>query len=159
MRRLSLAVVLLAGFACAAFTPAFAPAFAVEPDEILSDPALEARARTISSELRCLVCQNQSIDDSDAPLARDLRILVRERIEAGDSDADVVGYIVDRYGEFVLLKPRLAPHTLILWAAPVVLLLAGGLAVVLSMRRRKADPAALSDEEKRRIETLLDTRD
>src|SRR5215475_9445743 len=89
---------------------------AVQPDEILPDPALEARARALSRDLRCMVCQNQSIDDSDAPLARDLRILVRERLTAGDSDTQVIDFLVARYGEFVLLKPRLAGHTLILWA-------------------------------------------
>jgi cytochrome c-type biogenesis protein CcmH len=136
-----------------------APLAAVQPDEILIDPALEARAREISSHLRCLVCQNQSIDDSDAQLARDLRILVRERLEAGDSDAEVIDFVVDRYGEFVLLKPRLAPHTILLWATPIVLLLAGGAAVALSARRRRADPARLTDEERRRIEELLDARE
>src|SRR5438105_5113965 len=98
-------------------------AFAVQPDEILSDPVLEARARTLSRDLRCMVCQNQSIDDSDAPLARDLRILVRERLTGGDSDRQVVDFLVARYGEFVLLKPRFSGHTAILWAAPFVLLI------------------------------------
>ena len=93
-------------------------AFAVQPDEVLTDPALEARARVLSKELRCMVCQNQSIDDSDAPLARDLRILVRERLTAGDSDGQVLDFLVARYGEFVLLKPRLELHTLLLWGAP-----------------------------------------
>jgi cytochrome c-type biogenesis protein CcmH len=136
-----------------------APAWAVQPDEILQDPAMEARARDISTELRCLVCQNQSIDDSNAPLARDLRILVRERLEAGDSDAEVLDFIVARYGEFVLLKPRLATNTLILWSTPVVLLVLGGLAIFLASRRRRADPAALTDEEKRRIDVLLERQD
>ena len=95
-----------------------APALAVEPDEVMADPALEARARALSIELRCLVCQNQSIDGSSAPLARDLRILVRERLAAGESDEQVISFIVDRYGEFVLLTPRLSSHTLILWGAP-----------------------------------------
>src|SRR6187401_2626115 len=94
---------------------ASAPALAVQPDEVLSDPALEARARVLSQELRCLVCQNQSIDDSDAPLARDLRILLRERLQAGDSDRQVIDFLVARYGEFVLLKPRFSWHTALLW--------------------------------------------
>src|SRR5262249_61134062 len=104
------------------------PAIALQPDEVLSDAALEARARSLSRDLRCMVCQNQSIDDSDAPLARDLRILVRERLTAGDSDSQVVDFLVSRYGEFVLLKPRFSGHTLVLWAAPIVLLLGGGAA-------------------------------
>jgi len=132
-------------------------AHAVQPDEILDDPALEARARVISAELRCLVCQNQSIDDSNAPLARDLRILVRERLEAGDTNEEVLDYLVDRYGEFVLLKPRFEGKTLILWATPVVLIVVGGLAIVLASRRRRSDPTALTDEEKRRIDELLDS--
>ncbi len=151
MRRRLAALAILIGLA--------GPALAVQPDEILKDPALEARAREISSELRCLVCQNQSIDDSDATLARDLRILVRERLEAGDSDRQVIDYIVDRYGEFVLLKPRFEAKTIVLWATPVVLVLIGGLAVFLSARRRRADPAALTEDEKRRIDALLDARD
>ena len=101
-------------------------AYAVQPDEIMSDPAKELRARDLSRELRCMVCQNQSIDDSDAPLARDLRLLVRERIAAGDSDAKVIDFLVARYGEFVLLKPRLEPHTLLLWLLPPLALAGGG---------------------------------
>lgn len=151
MRRFVLA---LAVFAALAGTAA-----AVQPDEILDDPKLEARARDISAGLRCLVCQNQSIDDSDAPLARDLRILVRERLQTGDSDRQVVDYIVDRYGEFVLLNPRLSAHTLILWAAPVVLLVFGAIGVFVAARRRRADPASLTDDEKRRIEALLEAQD
>jgi len=143
----------------AVFAALTGPALAVQPDEILQDPPMEARARELSTELRCLVCQNQSIDDSNAPLARDLRILVRERLEAGDSNAEVLDFIVARYGEFVLLKPRLATNTLILWATPVVLLVFGGLAIFLASRRRRADPTALTDEEKRRIETLLERQD
>ena len=144
-----------------ALTPVAAPtiAWAVQPDEVLPDPALEGRAREISKDLRCLVCQNQSIHDSDATLARDLRILVRERLEAGDSDRQVIDYIVDRYGEFVLLKPRFEAKTIVLWATPVVLVLIGGLAVFLSARRRRAAPAALTEDEKRRIDALLDARD
>ena len=103
-----------------------APALAVQPDEILADPALEARARALSRELRCMVCQNQSIDDFDAPLARDLRLLVRERLKAGDSDAQVLDFLTARYGEFVLLKPRFGWDTALLWLAPAGVLLAGG---------------------------------
>ncbi|SEB92211.1 cytochrome c-type biogenesis protein CcmH [Nitratireductor aquibiodomus] len=105
---------------------ALQPAFAVQPDEVLDDPALEARARDLSAELRCMVCQNQSIDDSDAELARDLRVLVRDRLEAGDRDEEVIAYVVDRYGEFVLLKPRFSYRNALLWGAPVILLLFGG---------------------------------
>ncbi len=125
------------------------PAFAVDPDEVLADPALEARARAISAELRCLVCQNQSIDDSDADLARDLRLIVRERLVAGDTDAAVVRYIVDRYGEFVLLRPVVAPHTILLWAAAPVVLVVGGTAILMGLRRRRraAAEAPLTDEE------------
>ena len=112
------------------------PSLAVQPDEILADPALETRARTLSRELRCMVCQNQSIDDSDAPLARDLRLLVRERIGAGDSDGQVIEFLVARYGEFVLLKPRFNPHTLVLWLLPPLALLGGGLALWTYSRRR-----------------------
>jgi cytochrome c-type biogenesis protein CcmH len=138
---------------------ALAPARAVQPDEVLADPALEARARAISEGLRCLVCQNQSIDDSDAPLARDLRLLVRERLKAGDSDQEIVDFVVARYGEFVLLKPRLLPHTLLLWLA-TPLVFAGALALIFfAYRRRKAagqSLAPLSAGEKRRLKRLLD---
>ncbi len=132
------------------------PAAAVQPDEMLANPQLEARARELSRELRCMVCQNQSIDDSDAPLARDLRILVRERLKAGDSDRQVLDFLVARYGEFVLLKPRFTWHTLFLWAAPVGLLLAGILATALAFRRRaqNAAPAALRPEEEQRLREL-----
>src|SRR5262245_14950460 len=106
---------------------ATAPSWAVQPSEVLSDPALEARARSLSRELRCMVCQNQSIDDSDAPLAADLRVLVRERLQAGDSDTQVLDFLTARYGEFVLLKPRLAWHTALLWGAPPALLVIGAL--------------------------------
>ena len=115
-------------------------AHAVQPDEIMSDPARESRARDLSRELRCMVCQNQSIDDSDAPLARDLRLLVRERIASGDSDAQVIDFLVARYGEFVLLKPRFNSHTLLLWLLPPLALAGGGLALWANMRRRSGLP-------------------
>src|SRR5215475_12747128 len=129
MRRLLLAATILA-------TIGLSPARAVLPDEVMSDPAKEARARQLSQELRCMVCQNQSIDDSEAPLARDLRLLVRERIAAGDSDAEVVDFLVARYGEFVLLKPRFEPQTLLLWLVPPLVLLGGGAALWVNARRR-----------------------
>ena len=136
-----------------------APAAAVNPDEMLADPALEERARDLSANLRCMVCQNQSIDDSNAPLARDLRILVRERIEAGDSDDEVIEFLVARYGEFVLLTPRMSAATIALWAAPVVLLVLGGGLALMLFRRHRADvappPAPLSDDEKAELERLL----
>ena len=134
-------------------------AYAVQPDEIMSDPARESRARDLSRELRCMVCQNQSIDDSEAPLARDLRLLVRERIAAGDSDAQVIDFLVARYGEFVLLKPRLNPHTWLLWLLPPLALVGGGLALWIHGRRRSRSMAAddpsrfqLTAEEQARLE-------
>ncbi|UXN70090.1 cytochrome c-type biogenesis protein CcmH [Devosia neptuniae] len=124
------------------------PALAVGPGEILPDPVLEQRARDISAGLRCLVCQNQSIDDSDADLARDLRVLVRERLVAGDSDEQVRQYLVDRYGEYVLLNPRLNEHTILLWvAAPLLLLVGLGTLVIAARRRSPADDADLDDDE------------
>ncbi len=135
---------------------------AVQPDEVLSDPALEQRARNLSLGLRCLVCQNQSIDDSDAPLARDLRVLVRERLKAGDSDEEVIDFVVARYGEFVLLKPRVKPSTWALWFAPAIILLLGLFALVLAYRRRQSEAAArvdpLSSEEKRALNEALERR-
>ncbi|MCF3642585.1 cytochrome c-type biogenesis protein CcmH [Rhizobium sp. TRM95111] len=133
------------------------PAGAVNPDEVLDDPALEARARTLSAELRCMVCQNQSIDDSNAELARDLRLLVRERLKNGDSDAAVIDYVVSRYGEFVLLNPRLRGETLLLWGAPALLLVCGAAAMALFMRRRAggAVGAPLSTEEQAELDRLL----
>ncbi|HEY6920928.1 MAG TPA: cytochrome c-type biogenesis protein [Methyloceanibacter sp.] len=134
------------------------PAHAVEPDEVLQDPALEARAREISEGLRCLVCQNQSIDDSGAPLAKDLRLLVRERLKAGDSNQQIVDFIVARYGEFVLLKPRFDTHTLVLWLATPAAFLAALLIVALAFRRRRAEaqnPVPLSVAEKRRLKRIL----
>nr|WP_244293936.1 cytochrome c-type biogenesis protein [Pannonibacter carbonis] len=121
-----------------------ASAQALAPDEVLQDAALEKRARALSTELRCMVCQNQSIDDSDAPLAKDLRVLVRERLVAGDTDAQVVDYLVSRYGEFVLLKPRMAWHTLALWIAGPLALVAGLATVIVALRRRREGAAALA---------------
>ena len=148
----ALAIVVMAGTA----------AYAVQPDEIMTDPFKEARARDLSRELRCMVCQNQSIDDSEAPLARDLRLLVRERIAAGDSDAQVIDFLVARYGEFVLLKPRLNPHTWLLWLLPPLALAGGGLALWAHSRRRShsalgEDPSLfkLTSDEEARLERLI----
>jgi cytochrome c-type biogenesis protein CcmH len=155
MRMLSLVVaaVLMLGLT--------APAVAVQPDEMLPDPTMEQRARDLSQHLRCLVCQNQSIDDSDAGLARDLRLLVRERLKEGDSDSEVIDFLVKRYGEFVLLKPRFSWHTALLWAAPAAVLLAGVAGLVVALRRRRAGAPVtvtvappLSDEEKRKLAEL-----
>lgn len=133
-----------------------APAFAVQPDEVLDDPALEARARDLSAELRCMVCQNESIDASNAPLARDIRILLRERLEKGDSNREVLDYLVSRYGEFVLLKPRLSAHTLLLWLTPLLVLLVGGWMVVGGLRRRRQpEPAPLSATEEAELKRVL----
>jgi cytochrome c-type biogenesis protein CcmH len=120
---------------------------ALSPDEILSDPVLEQRARNLSAGLRCLVCQNQSIDDSDADLARDLRVLVRERLVAGDSDQQVEQYVVDRYGEYVLLNPRVGLHTILLWIAAPALLLVGLATLFLAQRKKSANAGPLSAEE------------
>lgn len=136
---------------------------AVQPDEVMPDPAQEARARDLSRELRCMVCQNQSIDDSEASLARDLRLLVRERIKAGDSDAQVIDFLVARYGDFVLLKPPFKPETLLLWLLPPVALAGGGVAVWLQARRRRPagagtgtiGTAALTAEEEERLKRLI----
>lgn len=134
-------------------------AFAVNPDEVLNDPKLERRAREISAGLRCMVCQNESIDDSNAELARDLRILVRERLSAGDTDKEVQDFVVARYGEFVLLKPRLSANTALLWGFPIVILLIGGGALLFSLRRRKVvAPKPLSGEEKARLSSILDDK-
>ena len=130
------------------------PVVALSPDEILDDPILEQRARDISAELRCLVCQNQSIDDSDADLARDLRVLVRERLVAGDSDEAVRQYVVDRYGEYVLLNPRVGGHTLLLWIAAPVLLLAGLATLVMTGRKRRVVEAGLNAEEQAALDEL-----
>lgn len=131
------------------------PAFAVQPDEVLGDPALEARARAISAELRCVVCQNQSIDESDAPLARDLRVVVREQLTLGKSDADIMAYVVARYGNFVLLKPPVEPATWALWLGPFAVLIGGGAALLVWTRRRTmADVAPLSAAERAEIDRL-----
>lgn len=138
---------------------------AVQPDEILSDPALEGRARVLSKELRCMVCQNQSIDDSDAPLARDLRVLVRERLQAGDSDGQVIDFLVARYGEFVLLKPRFSLHTALLWLGPAAVMLIGALGLFVLARRYRAvsGPGAagakLTPAEEARLSEILGRRD
>jgi len=139
------------------------PAAAVLPEEQLTDPVLEARAREISRELRCVVCQNQSIDDSDAPLAADLRTIVRERLSAGDTNEEVMAYIVARYGSFVLLKPPLDMQTILLWCAPLLVLIPGGLVVALYLRRRgqvaAAESIPLTDEERRTLAAILKTGD
>lgn len=142
----------------AAFILVCGPALAVEPDEILPDAKLEARARAISAGLRCLVCQNQSIDDSNAPLARDLRLLVRERLKGGDSDAQVMQFVEDRYGEFVLLRPALNAHTVLLWLAPIVVLLAAifvGARALTARRPRPAETPALTAAEEEKLRALL----
>ncbi|WFU38430.1 cytochrome c-type biogenesis protein CcmH [Bradyrhizobium sp. CB82] len=154
MRRLIAAILALALLGLPA-------AYAVQPDEIMADPAKEARARELSRELRCMVCQNQSIDDSEAPLARDLRLLVRERIAAGDSNAQVIDFLVARYGEFVLLKPRFERETLLLWLLTPLALGAGGLALWLQIRRRgqgsaEVTPPLTPDEEAKLAELLSD---
>src|ERR1043165_6775340 len=134
------------------------PVHAVQVDEVLPDPALETRARAISHELRCMVCQNQSIDDSEAPLARDLRLLVRERLKAGDSDTQVVDFMVARYGEFVLLRPPVNWHTAILWGTPLAILIAGLVAIGFSVRRRSAGTllpvAKLSEGERLKLSAI-----
>ncbi|MGC4025169.1 MAG: cytochrome c-type biogenesis protein CcmH [Mesorhizobium sp.] len=148
MRRFLALVLMLAALA--------APALAVQPDEVLKDPVLEARARNLSAGLRCMVCQNQSIDDSNADLARDLRILVRERLTAGDSDQQVIDYVVARYGEFVLLQPRFSWRNGVLWATPAVLLLAG---VAYALTRARSGmrrvPEKLTSEEEARLDEIL----
>lgn len=150
-------------FAVLCLCAASGHALAVQPGEMLADPALETRARDISAELRCLVCQNQSIDDSSAPLARDLRLVVRERLVAGDTNEQVMRYVVDRYGEFILLRPPFRAATLLLWLSPLVVL-AVGLAWLLAAWRRRSRArletvaAPLTDEERRALEKLLEER-
>jgi cytochrome c-type biogenesis protein CcmH len=153
MKRVFLLIVLLA------LSTAASSWAAVQPNEMLKDPALEARARTLSQQLRCMVCQNESIDDSDAPLAHDLRVLVRERLEAGDSDTQVLNFLVARYGEFVLLKPRLSWHTVLLWGLPPGLLLTGMVLLVVAARRRpeqgQEKAVDLTAAERARLEKIL----
>ncbi|MFI0846933.1 cytochrome c-type biogenesis protein CcmH [Mesorhizobium sp. IMUNJ 23232] len=136
-------------------TAGITPVLAVQPGEMLADPALETRARTLSAELRCMVCQNQSIDDSDAELAHDLRVLVRERLAAGDTDTQVLDFVVARYGEFVLLKPRFSARNALLWGTPVVILALGGLFALVSARSKRRTETALSDEEKAALGRIL----
>ncbi|MFG1423937.1 cytochrome c-type biogenesis protein [Roseixanthobacter liquoris] len=158
MRRL-VALVLLLPLAFGALGAlGAAPAFAVQPDEVLGDPVLEARARDLSRELRCMVCQNQSIDDSDAPLARDLRLLVRDRLKAGDSDQQVLDFLVARYGEFVLMRPALSWRNALLWGAPLLVLAAGALAASLAIQRRRRaapDTVPLTPDEEERVRRIL----
>jgi cytochrome c-type biogenesis protein CcmH len=149
----------LLAVACWGMLSATHPALAVQPDEVLSDANLEARARVLSRELRCMVCQNQSIDDSDAPLARDLRILVRERLTKGDSDEQVMSFLVSRYGEFVLLRPPFEWHTAVLWLTPLFAVLAGAIAMFAAIRRRRvgtSPPVPLDADEERRLREVLD---
>lgn len=156
MKRLILALALAIATPASLILPP-APAGAVLPDEMLPDAAQEQRARAISKDLRCVVCQNQSIDDSDAPLARDLRLLVREQIRLGKTDAEVRDYVVARYGNFVLLKPPVEGDTLLLWAGPFAVLLLGGIGMVLWQRRRPAatpDAAPLTDAERAELDRL-----
>ena len=158
MRRLYRALVCLLLVTVMAVGGAGRGALAVEPDEILADPALEARARTLSAELRCLVCQNQSIDESNAPLARDLRLLVRERLKAGNKDGEILDYIVARYGEFVLLRPRFSGATLVLWLSPLLLLLVAIWLARGVMRKQRPDAAArdaLSEADQKRLAEIL----
>jgi len=136
-----------------------ARALAVQPDEMLPDPALETRARALSKELRCMVCQNQSIDDSDAPLARDLRLLVRERLRAGETDQQVLDFLIARYGEFVLLRPRFAPHTALLWLTPLGVLVIGALGIAMSARRQRSSEGNLTADEEGRLAEILQRKD
>ncbi|MBU6298249.1 MAG: cytochrome c-type biogenesis protein CcmH [Alphaproteobacteria bacterium] len=160
---MKLQLVFFAAFAMLLFSAtAIRPAAAVEPDEVLTNPALEARARTISSQLRCLVCQNESIDESNAPLAHDLRVLVRKRLLTGDSNEQVKAYIVARYGNYVLLKPPFIVETYILWFGPLILLLSATAAVIFFFRHRAylpSEPAPLTDDERRNLSDLLDEPD
>ena len=139
-----------------AFLLAATPAFAVLPNEQLADPGLEARARAISTQLRCVVCQNQTIDDSDAELAHDLRVLLRQRLKAGDTDKQAIAFLVNRYGDYVLLKPPFEAETLLLWLGPLLVLLAGGTGVVFYLRRRgEAALPAITADEQARLDQLL----
>jgi len=143
--------------AIAAFLAAFSPALALTPDEQLKDPGLEHRARAISAQLRCLVCQNQSIDDSEAPLAKDLRTLVREQLTAGKTDAEIMDYVVARYGQFVLLNPRFETQTIVLWGTPFAVLLIAGAALFLRRKRAEVAPETpLSDDEKQALRRAME---
>ena len=146
---------LLSFIVCFLLVAAASPAHAVRPDEMLADPALEARAREISRELRCLVCRNQSIDDSDADLAHDLRVLVRERLKSGDSNDQTIGFVRARYGDFVLLRPPFAIGTALLWGGPLLVLLLGAFAVARLYRRRDVPVPPLSAEERQRLSAVL----
>jgi cytochrome c-type biogenesis protein CcmH len=150
MRAVALAILLLLALASSL-------AFAVTPDEMLTDPKLEARAQALSAQLRCMVCQNESIDESEAPLAHDIRVLVRQKILAGESDAEIRAFLVARYGDFILLKPPFKPETFLLWTAPVLLLLAGGAAIAISFKQRKtpALPASLSAVEQKKLAAIV----
>ena len=150
-----LRVILLHLVVCLLLIMAAFPAHAVRPDEMLANPGLEARARDISRDLRCLVCRNQSIDDSDADLAHDLRVLVRERITAGDSNDQVIGFVHARYGDFVLLRPPFAIGTALLWGGPLLVLLLGGVAIARFYRRRDEPTPPLSPEERQRLSAVL----
>jgi cytochrome c-type biogenesis protein CcmH len=134
-------------------------AHAVQPDEVMRDPALEARARSLSAELRCMVCQNQSIDDSDAPLARDIRLLIRDRIKAGESNAAVRAFLVSRYGDFILLRPPFKAETLLLWAGVPLALALGALALVAAIRRRQTASPPLSEAEEARLAAIIAERE
>ena len=138
-------------------------ALALQPNEVLKDPALEARARALSKDIRCLVCQNQSIDDSNADLARDLRVLVRERLQKGDSDPEILDFLVKRYGDFVLLKPPVKVSTYLLWYGPIGILILGVIGLIVFFRNRRVVPArttvGLSADEEKRIAALLDDRE
>ncbi|MBV9521359.1 MAG: cytochrome c-type biogenesis protein CcmH [Alphaproteobacteria bacterium] len=155
LRMIAPLLAVLTGLLAAPLLPK--PAAAVLPSERLADPALEARARALSRELRCLVCRNQSIDDSEADLAHDLRVLVRERLAAGDSDAQVIAYLTNRYGDYVLLKPPVEPATWLLWFGPPAVLVVGGAGLALAQRRRREapEPVALTAEERRRLDRIM----
>lgn len=140
------------------FLASFNVAYSIDPSEVLKDPVLEQRARSISSGLRCLVCQNQSIDESDADLAKDLRMVVRERLLEGDSDTEVIEYVVARYGEFVLLQPTFAGHNLVLWLTAPIIFVIGAIALFLAQRKRKAGTNPLSAEEQAELEALLNQK-
>lgn len=146
----------LAGLSIFLWLALIAPVQALDPSEMLKDPALEARARVLSAELRCLVCQNQSIDESEAPLAKDLRVLIRERLTAGESDAAIIDFVVARYGEFVLLRPRFSSATALLWLGPFLILAVATFVILLRRPRPKISQAeqSLSADEKARLETL-----